>query len=546
LEFAIDYSVQLPTGRNGWKLVKNWGATVPRSRYDLFQFSKHFTTLANGRTYALCRTNNALEIVEFPGKGTLRFTGRLLYDLTAVLCRDGSYQSYNTTGRLVTLQRFAPDGFDALGTPQWNKHYETLAVMTREEISNGPLAAPLGQAYSATKVVFYQPGIFANQKANIYHSGMHLGIVARGAANKYLAKTEQSTHRQYEGNFPAPGWFDIGNRVNNYAGSGANLLDQHIITAYHGEFWKNGQTNMFNHYYDNGLAIGQFGTTGNLATGRAFPGMAGNALTPVLVKDNEGALYLYHGDESHHSAFHRWKITGLETIKEHQVPLRFSPGIAQRPASGSVDLMAGLPANGTLPQHISGWTRSPVLEDTTDIYAHAWSVRTGKLSYQPNDQDILVTANLIKENTGIVEGRLISIKVVNEWRITGEITFRDNMNGQRNQRYFQVLDDKGFLLVRLYISAAYRKPAYLYVNQKVIASGFGLAKEVAQLLPFEVRIKNGIVYVQYGGFPEVSAPLFNKAASWLKPSAVQLYFSSDPTGGYGQAIGVKNLVFHQD
>ncbi len=57
-----------------------------------------------------------------------------------------------------------------------------------------------------------------------------------------------------------PAHYDIGNHVNYNAGSSVMVLDRNVITGYHGEFWKSSQTNMYNHYLDNGLAIGQFGT----------------------------------------------------------------------------------------------------------------------------------------------------------------------------------------------------------------------------------------------------------------------------------------------
>jgi hypothetical protein len=173
-------------------------------------------------------------------------------------------------------------------------------------------------------------------------TGYHLAGMQIGSNNNYLFQTEKSTHKNYSGDYPPAGYFDCGNTVNDYAGGSVNIIDRNIVTSYHGEFWKNGQTNKFNHYYDNGLAIGQFGITSAEMSGPAFAMMAGNALTPVIVKDASGDLYLYHGDESHHAAFHRWKITGLNTIAEQVISIPY-PSVYTSGPNNYVDLMKGLP-----------------------------------------------------------------------------------------------------------------------------------------------------------------------------------------------------------
>ena len=48
--------------------------------------------------------------------------------------------------------------------------------------------------------------------------------------------------------------------------------------------------------------------------------MAGNALSASVVEVG-GDLYLYHCDESHHGGVHRWKISGLTSIREQVIPI---------------------------------------------------------------------------------------------------------------------------------------------------------------------------------------------------------------------------------
>ena len=65
---------------------------------------------------------------------------------------------------------------------------------------------------------------------------------------------------QLYGTFPEADYFEMGNGVSQSAGSKVSVVDNNIITGYNGEFWKNSQTNYYNHYYEDGLAVGQFGT----------------------------------------------------------------------------------------------------------------------------------------------------------------------------------------------------------------------------------------------------------------------------------------------
>lgn len=202
-------------------------------------------------------------------------------------------------------------------------------------------------------------------------NGYSLGLLKRGGAlNEYLFQTEKTTHKFYQGPYPPAGWYDVGNDLNIFSGRGMQYVGRNIITSYYGEFWKASQTNKFNHYWDNGLAIGQFGTTRpEIGFGNAgVPEMAGNALTPMLVKDGSGDLYLYHGDESDHGGLHRWKITGLNTVAEQVITVPF-PAAYIPPVLPYTNLMEGLPFNATLINNTAGWTRVPAVnyEDSVNL-----------------------------------------------------------------------------------------------------------------------------------------------------------------------------------
>ena len=153
----------------------------------------------------------------------------------------------------------------------------------------------------------------------------HLGGVKPGGSD-WLWRTARNTGNKYTGAYPADGAFDIGNGV-KYAGSGAMVSGRNIIWGYHGESWKGSETNEWDHIYDDGLFIGQFGITGPEILRQEAPAMfAGNSFSAALTTDKSGNVYLYHNDESAHGGVHRWKISDLNSISEQSVPVVLNYG----------------------------------------------------------------------------------------------------------------------------------------------------------------------------------------------------------------------------
>jgi hypothetical protein len=124
--------------------------------------------------------------------------------------------------------------------------------------------------------------------------------------------------------YPTDGKYEIGNEVNG-AGNLCHVFGgRNIIWGYNGEFWRGagGQTNKWTHVWDNGLLIHTFGAVRRPGDFRkAVAGMAGNSFSSEVIEHN-GIHYLYHGDESTHAGIHRWKITGLNTIREQSISVR--------------------------------------------------------------------------------------------------------------------------------------------------------------------------------------------------------------------------------
>lgn len=534
MEFHIDYSVQTLSGSAGWTLVKNWGANVGNN-YDDFGKFRFPTTLSNGRTYTFLRVANNLELAELVPGGTIRFTGILRTDWPD-LASDGSL-IVSTLGGTQSISKYALTGFNGSNNPTWSST-STLIVKTPALTYKDPQS---GYAISATKVFFFNPGVFQNGATAPCDDGYHLGGMAIGG-NAWIWKTEQATHRNYSGPYPAAGYFDIGNGVNQYAGSWVNAVGRNVITGYHGEFWKGSQTNKYNHYLDNGLALGQFGTTRPETTEESAAGMCGNALTPMVVKDANGDLYLYHGDESDHGGVHRWKISNLNSIAEQNMVIPY-PSAYTPAAVCYVDLMKGLPFDAVLTDGTAGWNRTPATD------ANGWGVATSVLKYDKlTSPDVFIGYSQTAGSNYSVTRDLGNNNVSNSWKLSGEISYQGNMPNFLIEQYFDILDNTGKVLTHFYVTINFSGfIVTVYANNKIIVQGpQNIVNTTTQVLqPFTISVVNGIITFNYANYAPVTASVFDPTANWRAPKTIKFYFVPG-SPAYGKNIGLKDFKLYID
>src|SRR5690606_37256841 len=218
-------------------------------------------------------------------------------------------------------------------------HFETQRLLGFTNNFNPIWAAPVKTAYLPT-ITTSDPAfshvaqgpvtstgyniVFNAEKDN---TGYHLAAVKTGTKG-YIWKTSKATFRNYTGPHPTDGAFDIGNNV-EYPGGDVYTVDRNIFWNHHGEFWKNSQTNYWNHFLDNGLMVGQFGINnleGEATSKEAYAMGAGNVFSSTFVKVGND-FYLYHNDESVHGGVHRWKVTGLNTIAEQNISIAMTPAV---------------------------------------------------------------------------------------------------------------------------------------------------------------------------------------------------------------------------
>jgi len=335
MEFKVDYSSPL---RSSWKLTNQY---EPSTGIDLDPslYFKSLVKLPNGRTYGLHRTGTGFN------NGTIRgSTYFVLYELTSSGLRNtGIYKagfgwSILPDGSLIdcsvrpggstVVTQYALNGFDNLQNPQWSNNGKVVGKIQTVG-TDGVNGGLINRITEDGKLVFFDGAAPNNGQPpySNYNQGYHIGAINYdpengSTAQNWLWRNAYSTSLTYTGDYPSDGKFDIGNRT-FFPGGQAQTTGDFITWNHHGEFWKQGQTNMHHLLYKNGLQLMQFGVavanTQNILP-KGYPGMAGNALTTALTKVGD-VLYLWHGDESYHSGIHRWKISGLSTVKESVIPL---------------------------------------------------------------------------------------------------------------------------------------------------------------------------------------------------------------------------------
>jgi hypothetical protein len=325
LEFAVDYSKPLTDSRS-WTLLRNWLPALPAALRDAGSTNAGFggfrtvQTLSNGRTYALISVNNKPAIVELTAGGQVRPVATLRSaasgETPVVLYENGDLGYSATDSSRQSVLRLPLQGFDASGNPLWAK---SPVVIAAAPLGAGAPTFPAGTWTGATgarfpitdsgKVVYFSASPDAS-------SGFHLGAVASGATS-WLWQASPSGPLDGLGTFQT----HASDPKLQYAGNLVYAVGRAIVYGYHGEGYTDlgngryGQANQFMHFRDDGMFIGQFGVASTRATSTSQPGLSGNAFSPTLVRA-AGQTYLYHNDESSHGGVHRWRLDGVDDIRE--------------------------------------------------------------------------------------------------------------------------------------------------------------------------------------------------------------------------------------
>jgi hypothetical protein len=539
-EYQVDYTSPI---KSSWAYKYNWQGTLT-SNYDIRTQILHMCTLSNGRTYAIMKRkdNGNAEIVELDPTIGIRYTG-LQFESTAKIYADGSIGEMHNggVGEVQYFYKRTVTGYSG-NNPVYSGQV-SLATHTNtaaNEPRNASLTVYPTEITSSNILVLNKGGRQVGETQSYHLGGFDL------ATGTVKWKTALPTFDAYQGAFPDNGDYEVGNFGVNDGGQGdaGMAIEKNIFTHYYGEFWKNGQTNRFNHYYDNGLFVGQFGTDSYESPDKAATGMAGNAFSPVIVKVGSD-YYMYHNDESHHGGTHRWKISNLGSVALQTIPIDTSfVRSSEAPVLAGTDLMAGLPYRSVLPGSVGTVTRTPSTETTN------WQVKTNAFTYQkrkPYDIYAIYTENNSSTNT--IDLSLGSNSGLTTWSITGQIAYDgaapNTPDGSGINAYLDVLDNTGKIIVRLkqqidygtFITTEYAN------NTAIMAMPDNDSKKFTNKLQNISFVKSGSnIVVTYAGQPTVSVSVFDAGSNIGNPTKLQLRFTNN-AGGLQKKISINQMRF---
>lgn len=549
LEFEVDYSKPLQPGNGSWKLARNWGATIGPSSYSQYIPFKP-VQFSNGRTYSLLVNSQTkkYDVVELTGTGTLRNAGTGVAAISnQYIAADGSFYSMPLLKNNAAAQftKNPLTGFTKDGDPVWGNAQVIASVSNPspdDPFYTGDInTLSAGQVTSNQDLVVFDAG---------RGTGFHIGGIKLGD-NKWQWRTALATHKDYSGDYPTDGYYDIGNGVKN-AGITALALGENIFWGYKGEFWKNLQTNFWQHLNQDGLMIGMFGNVRSKDVELVKPAESGNAVNGAVVKVGDD-YYFYHGEEGTHSGIHRWKISNTKSVKIETAGIVVSSNTSA--AKGKKNMMKDLPRNVTVQDNESGWKRFPASDDLTDNYKKFWKVTTNSKSYDKfNSPDISVRFRQEAKTDAYITKDLGS-NDLDTWSIECSINYDGNnaaveldkqgkniLGGQ----YMEVLDNKGRVIVRINPQLNYAtKLMQLMANGQAVKEGD--EKEMntytKSFQPLNIRVNHGSISVQYADSPAKTVPLFDATANYKTPATIRLYFWSEGRA-YDKTVSLKDLVFN--
>ena len=331
LEFKVDYSKPLLPGNanHSWTMVNNWAAGT---RAPLFNGGPHSFFSHDKHLYGLVvptitSGSNGDELDEFPSDGVMRYTGKSFQsqysnsgdqNVAFSLFSNGDLRSskVDAKGNQTFYRQTISKTLDAHHNPSW-AHPVVLATAVAsaknpQTQKGNPFASQWQLPITASNdiVVFDQDRL---------STGWHLGGVPIGGNHfRWRASPTVTSDVPMDG----LGSFDVGDGV-TYAGNKVVAEGHNIFYGYHGEFWNQREASQYMHFYDDGLFVGQFGTTGDIysplsptpSTDSAIPGFAGNSYNPAIARNGDD-VYYYTNDEHEHGGINRWHILGLDAINE--------------------------------------------------------------------------------------------------------------------------------------------------------------------------------------------------------------------------------------
>jgi hypothetical protein len=547
LEFQRNYSLPLSHTNGSWTLIRNFGGSVDSLSDNQYFRLRDVTTFPSGRTYAIVPDPNSATVgdatlVELPTNGSLlRYTNLSLGPYNAgirvVLNSDGSIGQFNQTelGAPAIYQRRYVTGYDGSNNPIYGSPVNIAtfpAITINDPVGGGPSSLQANQISSNNLVVVHNhEGVLGNGRGGT--GSYRLGAVKVGAS-QYLWKSMPATFPAYRGPYPDNGSFDIGNGV-AVSGSMSKFLGRSVFTSYHGEFHISGggQVNKWDHFYDNGLMIGQLGITAKEAyeiIGESPPMIAGNVLQGAVVKINDSTYALYHNDENAHGGIGTWKIAGVNTIKEqNKLYTKVLSGVIPK-VLPYVNLLDSIPyLNARFTNDLAGWTVSRAIDTTTFNTTNFFDVRTNIYEYKKDSNDIV-----IRSYGNISTNVIRDLRVLTDlatWRIEGKILYPEPSESPApHYNRIEIRDLNNKIIIQI------NRGRDVTINGIEILPYNGLPGQsptgVQTPRPFKFGWNGTQVWAQYNGGPIITAAIFDGTANPLRPKTLEFPMFSNNGGGH--------------
>lgn len=516
--------------QKGWKLMKNYKARMPALANSNGLLDTD--TWPNGRTYSMMAAPNSTRMmVELQDTG-LRYIGTVNYGQSGTwqFDKNGNIRQYTAHygNSGIDYWYWAVNnltGFDGNNNPLYANGFVTLAKMPADN-SNQPVGGDQRQVMPNGNILVYN--------ADGHTGGYHMGMVKPNSVNHFLWQNLNSTFGGFNGEFPMD-YFDIGNSVSDYAGGIAMIANNGMIYEnYHGENWKSAQTAMVNSYYNNGLQIGQFGTTDERAANEdAATYLTGNAQKIIEVDKSDSEQLIIQTDESKSGSLLVVKASNLKSIHIDSFQV-VKNGITPVP-SNITNLNAGLPINSTVSTStLGGWVFNKV-PDNNNL-----TIRTNVLAADRLFPDLYIHVENEEDtayyNLPYVNG--------NNWEMSGPFRFPDDAIGQGGAFYFDIKDVAGKSIVHItqdYVNSSF----VIHVNGVAIytdSDPFNTATRIYNTLNFMdiKRIGANITFTLFGN--TVTTPAYDNTANMGQPKTLNL----DMTGGFraGVIIDLSKFTFN--
>lgn len=499
LEFHIDYSVPLGNGNGSWTLVNNWsGGLTQAVNGDQYQALRFVGVFSNGRTYATYIAPGGREIFELTAFGRrdcgIFFSNDVSIDENLNLIT----MATAGPGQVGVIKRNPLVGFDGSSNPVYQFSVSNFSgwnvVLTTQTLPPGFPPVQYGglnmepmrfDPFANGVIPFYNPDFGNYGDPPSSHFG---GIDSSTGRVRFAShpRTPDTFATTYQAMilFPEAPFGDRGNLCGGFM---AYLPGQsHIFTLYRGEGWASNQTTMWDHWYQNGMLLTRFGVpmpyfssvslswpppAGALtlpsvpatdeSNYKGMPQAAGNAAMGG-VADVGGNYYLYCGDEWYHGGIHRWKCSGRNTLRLTNFPVAWNSA-NYNPTVDPTDLLAGLPfAQINVPDGSAGWHRDSPNQGTnggssyldnsgSPPYCHLSTNVSSCNRYSPSLMwfEYLVSGPF---DTHVTRG--LSRSGSGNWYLDGTVYFEDALASFLINIYYEVLDNAGKVIVRVYLANA--------------------------------------------------------------------------------------------